>query len=63
LVGDFAPTVFADRDDFSFELDVQFDLFAVAGVFPRVFTMLNVVFHDLFLKNAYGVFFAFKEAV
>jgi hypothetical protein len=63
LFGDFAPTVLTDWDDFAFDLDVEFDVFAVTGVFPWVFTMFNVMFQGLFLKNSYGANFAFKDPV
>ena len=52
MFGDFAPAVVADWDDFTFDLDVKFDVFAVTGVFPGVFTMFNMMFQRLFLKNS-----------
>jgi hypothetical protein len=50
LFSDFTPAVIADGDYFSVNLDVKFDVFAVAGILPRVFTMFNVMFHDFSSK-------------
>jgi len=55
LFSDFAPALLAYGQVFSFNLDVEFDIFASASVSPRVFTM----FH--FLASTHLVeHFAFK---
>jgi len=41
LVCDFIPALFADRKDFSFNLDVELNVLAFTVVFPRVFTMFH----------------------
>jgi hypothetical protein len=48
LVCDFAPALLAYGQGFAFYLDVEFYVFAFAGVFPGVFTM----FHSFFLSKA-----------
>jgi hypothetical protein len=42
LVGDFAPALLANGKCFAFNLDVEFDVFAFAGVFPGVFTVFQL---------------------
>jgi hypothetical protein len=59
LFGDFAPALLADRKVFAFYLDVEFDVFAFAGFFPRVFTVFQVIS----LWNSDSEFFAFKRIV
>ncbi len=65
MIGYFVPALAADGDDFSFDLDVEFDVFVFAGVFPRVSAMFmfNFMFHVLFLKMPMGGCFPFKWAV
>jgi hypothetical protein len=42
FIGDFAPALLANRKVFAFYLDIEFDVFAIANIFPRVLTMLHV---------------------
>ena len=52
LVSDFAPALLTYRQVFASYLDVEFYVFAFAGVFPRVFTM----FHSFYLKPPVNCF-------
>ncbi len=42
LLGDFAPALLADGQVFAFYLDVEFDVFACAGILPGVFAMFHI---------------------
>jgi hypothetical protein len=52
LIRDFAPALLAYGQVFAFHLDVEFDVFAFARIFPRVFTM----FHFFCLSLAFAEF-------
>jgi hypothetical protein len=56
LVSYFVPALLADGYFFAFYLNVEFDVFVFAGVFPRVFTML----HFSYLSISVLAFCAFK---
>jgi hypothetical protein len=42
LIGDFAPALLANRQVFAFYFDIEFDVFAVADIFPWVLTVFHV---------------------
>jgi hypothetical protein len=57
LLSDFAPALLAYRQVFAFYLDVEFDVFAIARVSPRVFT----VFHSFYLSEHLFAFLLLKQ--
>jgi hypothetical protein len=46
LVSYFVPALLTNWQRFAFYLDVQFNVFALAMIVPRVFTMLHFIFLD-----------------
>ena len=55
LLWDFAPALLANWQIFAFNLDIEFNVFTVAGVFPWVFTMFHI-----FSSHTHFDVFAFK---
>jgi hypothetical protein len=56
LISDFAPTLLANGQVFAFYLNIEFNVFAIADIFPWVFTVFHV-YH----RSSGVAFFAFKR--